>query len=194
MIVVEERLKELFDTIGTYDLPDEENNINDPGQSFPLTFGYGSHKELLKVLRKRSDNQAIIYPLIWLVMPFTEDIFSRYTKCNLRLILAMNNKNVNQFNDERNQYTYKLYLNPYIELIKQSLVKANTIDLVTKTSNVFNFFTQEKYPQYGLPEDFEGSDRNKTFHFWDAIVLDFEAKVNSNCLLKINYNKNNLIQ
>lgn len=194
MIVVEERLKEVFDTIGTYELPEETNNISNPGQSFGLTFGYGSHKELLKVLKKRSENNSLIYPMLWLVMPFTEDIFTNYTKSDFRVVLAMNNKNVNQFNDERNKYTYRLYLNPYIDLIKQSLIKANTIDLITKSGNIFNFFTQTKYPQYGVPEDFDGSDQNKTFHFWDAIVLDFEAKINSNCLKEINYNKNNLIQ
>ena len=194
MIIVEDRFKELFDTIGTYDLPQETNNINDPGQSFPLTFGYGSHKELLKVLRKRSDNDSQIYPFLWLIMPFTESIFQKYTQGEFRLVLAMNNKNVNEFNDERNQGTYRYYLNPYIELIKQSLVKGNTIDLISNSGNLRNFFTQTKYPQYGTPENFEGNDVNKTFHFWDAIVLDFNAKINSNCLTTINYNKNNLIQ
>lgn len=194
MITVEERFKELFDTIGTYDLPEETNNVSNPGQSFPLTFGYGSHKELLRVLKTRSDNDAQIYPLLWLVMPFTENIFQRYTQGDFRLVLAKNNKETAMFNDERNQSTFKYYLNPYIELIKQSLIKGNTIDLISNSGNARNFFTQTKYPQYGTPEDFEGNDENKTFHFWDAIVLDFTAKINSNCLFNINYNKNNLIQ
>lgn len=190
---VESKFKEVIDQIGVYDLPLEIANVSDNGKSKPLTFGYGHHKQLIRFLEARQKNKVITYPLLWLIMPYSTVEERTFVKGDFKMILAFNT-DVNWYNDKRNETTYKYYLYPYAELIKQALIGANNIDLIPQTQGRTDYFNLTKEPLFGMPDTFEGKEENKVFHYWDAITFEFEARITSNCLLNINFNKENLIQ
>lgn len=188
MIVPELQLQQLFATIPTYEIETGRNAL-------ALTYNFGDHKTLLAFLRQRRGKNVPLYPLLWLIMPFREEHFDTDVRgTDFTLILAVNTRK-DWFNPQRYNETFRTYLLPYLNLVRQALTKANNITLqalaVQDGHNVF--LRVVKYPNYGDPEDSAGGDRNQATDYWDAIQITFKARFTQNCLLTpIIYNTQNL--
>lgn len=176
MIVPELQLGELIATIPTYDV--------NGSPSLPLTYGWGTHKTLLQELRQRRQNEAPLYPLVWLIMPFTEEHYDNSVRgSDFTLILAVNTRK-DPLNPERYEFTFRQYLIPNLELIKQALKLANNITqlAITQSASGNKYFDIVKFPNYGDPATFDGGDRNQVTEYWDAIQIKFRARFTQNCL------------
>ena len=170
MIIVEERLKELFAT-----LPD----ITVGQSSYPVSFDFGSHKDLLRFMNsERKFKGGVQYPLIWLETPFDRDI-KRNGNVNisgLTLILATLS-NSQQSNTERLENTFKPTLIPLSQLVLESLRKGGFTQIINdgqrKETNFYN---------YGVDEN-----ENQTTDIWDVIKIELDIIMDNRCLRCINY-------
>lgn len=185
MIVIELQLRDLFATIPVYDIT--------PGNpSLPLTYSFGTHKTLLHELRQRHKNNSSLYPLIWLMMPFKESqSYDAARSRDLTLILAVNTQK-NPLNPERYELTFRRYLIPNLELIKQALTLANNIRLLPLSTleGEDQFWDVIKFPNYGNPASFDGNTENFATDYWDAIQITFRGRFTQNCL-NVNSNQYN---
>lgn len=188
MIVVEERFREIFETVPTYPLEGEPE-----GLSLPLVYWWGEQKELNRVLIEKQVNEENAYPLLWYIMPSQEREYRNGRIAgDFSFVLAMNTE-YEWFNDQRWNSTFAKYLFPYYELIKQSLTKSGIINLFALDGNK-QFFEFTKLPNYGNPTTFEGKDETKQGDFWDAILFKFRGEINDNCLQHIKYNIKNIVK
>ena len=170
MIIVEERLKELFAT-----LPDITVGQN----SYPVSFDFGSHKDLLRFMNsKRKFEGGVQYPLIWLETPFERDIMrnGQVNLSGLTLILATLS-NSQQSNSARLENTFKPTLIPLSKLVLESLRKGGFTQIINdgqrKETNFYN---------YGVNEE-----ESQTTDIWDVIKIELDVIMDSKCLQCINY-------
>ena len=170
MIIVEERLKELFAT-----LPDSVYQ----GSSYPVSFDFGSHKDLLRFMNsERKFKGGVQYPLIWLETPIERVNFRNndVELSGLTLVLATLS-NSEQSNSQRLETTFKPTLNPLYDNVIKALSKSGFTQIVNN-SNV----TQTNYYNYGVDEN-----ENQTTDIWDAIKIDLDLIMGNECLRCINY-------
>jgi len=165
MIVLEERLAEIFDT-----LPDI---VNADG-SFKPAFGYGDDLELSQFLKAKI-NQAV-HPLVWLVYG-NEEKHDRNNKFlisqSTTFIIAAKNI-IPMLNEQRMKKTYSNILNPMLKNVKTALMSSGITQVMPIGDNVF--FSVVKVPNY-----------TKSIHIWDAIKLTCSIKVNACTFTQINY-------
>lgn len=170
IIIVEDIFKKVF----SY-LPEMKFNESDT-ISFKPRFSYGNEKALLAFLKSTEGESTRPYPLIWLVYPHNEK--HQKTKVELKstkLIIAVNNKNKAQLNEERIELSYKKILIPLCN---------NIITVLTK-SNVFNIkheFDIIKFPNYS-----NNNNENYTVDIWDAMQIVFSGSIIDNCVKPINF-------
>ena len=168
IIVIEDRLQELFDCLLTYSTDGGTTN-------YSPTFKYGDVKELDTFL-KLSENAKSPYPLIWLVYPYIET--HKKTTVELQqvsLIIAVN-AGTNMLNEQRMKETFKKLLIPVCEDI---------ITLFTR-ANIMNFpriFDLTKYPNYS--NESSDGETSKTICRWDALKFTFDCTLNGVCFRKI---------
>lgn len=164
MIIVEDRLKEIFDT-----LPPLKNS---KGIDFKPVFKCGDNKELstfLKLSKKTRDP----YPLIWLISPYTEEHKRTHVLIeNMSLILAVET-NSSMLNNQRLEDTFKTVLIPLYDNIKTLFMKANTV-------NTDDTYIVTKF--YNYSGDTNPTDKHEVTDIWDAMKITFEIQINSNCL------------
>jgi len=172
MIVLEDRLKEIFDT-----LPDVVLGTS----SFKPTFSFGDEKHLNAYI-KATKNQSSIYPLIWLVYPNTEvhNYSERQLKSSVTLILAVRNKEVSWLNERRFKNTYSQILIPLLENVLKSFKGTKIASINRDTEG--NLYRLTKFPNYGNTET--NGDKHFTTDIWDAIRVEFDLTVN-NCKIDI---------
>ena len=169
MIVVEDRFKEMFEYLPPL--------VNAEGTPWPVTFKWGDEKELQAFLTNNRSADSP-YPLIWLVYPYVE--VHRRTKVhldNLSLVIAVDT-NAEMLNDERLEETYKKYLIPLFNNVKEVLRRANITSTPTE-------YTVVKYPNYS-GEDVV-ADSNVTNDIWDAMRVTFSIWINNVCLKPIKF-------
>ena len=161
IIVVEERLAEIFETLPAY--------IDDKGNEFKPLFKFGDNKELLAFL-KQNEGSKSPYPLIWLVYPYEENHQRTHVQIdNMDLILAVET-NSEMFNEERFETTYKDVLFPLYDNIRTLFDQANIIS----TDDTYRVV---KYPNYG---NLEGTE-NETVDIWDALKMTFNCQITNWC-------------
>ncbi len=170
MIIVEERLKELFNT-----LPDITVGQN----SYPVSFDFGSHKDLLRFMNSQRKFQGgVSYPLIWLETPFERDILrdGKINLSGLTLILATLSDS-EQSNSTRLEVAFKTTLIPLSELVIEALKKSGFTQIINdgqrKETNFYN---------YGVNEE-----ENQTTDIWDVIKIELDLIMDSRCLQCINF-------
>lgn len=167
VIVVEDRLKEMFDTLTPL--------TNSTGQEFKPKFRYGNNKELTAFLKENRQTDTH-YPLIWLEYPYEEShIIDRVELSNLNLIIAVQTNSV-MYNPERLVETFKQFLLPLWDQILETFRRSNIIDTVDN-------YTLVKHPNYDTEVD-----KNKTPTIWDAIKVTFDTTINNKCYIKPNTN------
>lgn len=103
MILVEERLTELFNTLPIMTIS---------GSDYKPHFDYGSKKDLLKHLKEKAKKGGKYYPIIWLETPIDDTGNEKRIKTPLKLILATLNKDSNMSNKKRLEITFKPTLIP----------------------------------------------------------------------------------
>lgn len=167
MIVLEERLKELFALL-------PEIQINSQVSKQPI-FSWGRKEELNRYIETyKSDS----YPLIWLLQPQSEThnrLAKRVTQ-NVILILATLETRDELFNQQRWQGSYKSVLNPLAEYVIQALENSSITRLEDSTN-----ITILKEPNYSE------SDKNGAIDKWDALRIECEVEFNDNCLNTIKW-------
>lgn len=160
-IVVEDKLRAIFDYLPQI-------------KGFKPVFKAGDEKELLAFFKQ--SQQVTSYPLIWLVMPYSEDHVNRrrVELMDISFILAVQT-NSEMLNAERLDRTFKPILYPLLDNVLDVLTIASTTEYdgkfkVTKYAN----YSDEQTEQAGVEPD-----------LWDAIKLNLDLKINNNCLRKI---------
>ena len=170
MIIVEERLKELFAT-----LP----KITVGQSSFAVSFDFGSHKDLLRFMNSQRKFQGgVSYPLIWLETPIEREVMrdGRINLSGLTLILATLS-NSQQSNNERLENTFKPTLIPLQKLVLESLLKSGFTQIINDGQR-----SETNYYNYGVNEsEHEATD------IWDVIKIELDLIMDSKCLRCINY-------
>ena len=165
MIVFENRLAELFDT-----LPLMNVNSND----YKVFFNWGTQDVLNKYLAL-TDIQSR-YPLIWLTN--SDDTYKTGTnyvrRDNVRLVLAMHSDKSDYFNPEVFNTDYEVVLNPLLDNVLKALKNSSIsrMDLEYKV---------QRLPNYSV------NDNNGSLDVWNAITLDCSIELTDNCLKPIKY-------
>lgn len=166
MIVVEERLRELFDLI-------PEIQVNSSNLKKPV-FSWGKKEELNRWVEAYDSGT---YPLIWL-LPAEEshNNFSDLSTRRIVLILATLETRRELFNAQRYQGSYKNVLNPLTDYVIKAFQKSS----ITRLINA-NDITIFKEPNYSEREE------NGTIDLWDAVRIECEVEFNNNCLTTIKW-------
>ena len=167
MIVVEDRLKEIFGFL-------PQINGYDP------VFGYGNKVQLSTFIKSANDRGSDVYPLIWLLYPNKEDHKKRgrEVECeDLTLILAVNTK-ASLSNKERIENVYKQYLIPLADNVRYVLESASIANLNPE-------FEIIKFPNYS--GDLSNGEENYTVDRWDALKCVFSISINNKCLNDIRF-------
>lgn len=162
MIVLEDRLKELFATLPV---------INVGGTDYPIVFSFGNKNDLNKFLRQESKK----YPLAWLETGYAEDMQKDYLSTDLNLILATYSRDINKENDVRLEDSFKDILIPLLENINKAFERSNITDFKDKN------FRMTKFYNYGSNKEHETTD------LWDAIKMEVGINVNDDCLKSFSY-------
>lgn len=173
MILVEERLKELFPT-----LP----NITDiDGVEHKPKFDFGTEEDLIVFINDNRDAEINTYPLIWVQTPFPTEGKEPRLNCKLKLILAVNS-NSTLTNTERLEISFKPILVPLFENVIKAFNRCGFITLRNrdkeKRTNFFN---------YGVKEQGEKNTVIQTTDIWDAIKFECEIEMSDCPLREINY-------
>ena len=165
MIVIEERISDMVKLM-------PEITINEDYCSKPK-FHWGDRKELTKYLTLNEDNS---YPLIWLLLGI-----DKYTDRGIRVerecqfIICTRESDKALLNNQRYEKSYKLVLNPLLELFVEGLRNSSISRLTSEDWEV------ERRPDY-TDSYYKGDNDNYTIDMWDAIKLVVNVEFNNNCL------------
>ena len=167
MIVVEDRLRDLFNQI-----PEVRKNANNTNKPF---FSWGKKEELNKYVLKT--DESVLYPLIWL-LPSNDDYNSLSERVNKKvtLIIATRETREELFNPQRLKGSYEQVLNPLLDYIIQAL-QNSSITRITNNDSISIF----KEPNYS------DNSENGVIDKWDAIRLECDVEFNNNCLNTIKW-------
>lgn len=167
MILVEKRLKELFNT-----LPEIEVN----GKNYKPQFDFGSHKDLLKFLNQKAKEGGTVYPLIWLETPIEKVGKENRITVDLKLVLAtLTNSEIS--NIERLNLTFGTTLVPLYKNVLKALQQSGFTQIRNKGKN-----KRTDFFNYGVKEN-----ENQATDVWDAIKFECDLEINNCPLRQINY-------
>lgn len=170
MIIVEERLKEMFSKLPT---------ISVDNKNYPVSFDFGSHKDLLRFFNSEQKFQGgVSYPLIWLETPIEKTVFrNNYVELSgLTLILATLS-NAEKSNSERLEVTFKPTLIPLLDLVMETFKKSGFTQVINSGQRKETFFYN-----YGVDEE-----EHITTDIWDVIRIELDVIMDNKCLRCINY-------
>ena len=166
MILVEDRLHELFNT-----LPEITGNVT----NFKPSFGFGTYEDCVKFLAHKAKEGVKHYPLVWLETPFTRTGKENRFQFPLKLILA-EKSNAEMSNLQRLDITFKPMLVPLYNNVLTALNKSGFTKILkpekNKATNYFNF---------GVDGKTQATD------IWDAIKFECELEMDECPLRTITY-------
>lgn len=169
MIVVEEKLRDLFDMIPEIEI--NASNLVKP------CFSWGDEGALRQfmVAAYNIDVNFNLYPLIWL-LPSKDDNNPRAKTLTKKVSLVISTLETRDelLNDQRLQGTFKNVLNPLSDYIEQCFLNSS---ITLLQSNIETF----KHPNYSVNKKSGSIDK------WDAMRIDCEVEFNSNCLKPIKW-------
>lgn len=169
MIIVEERLRELFETLPP---------IIKGDKSYKSAFNFGSHEDLLNYLSKRGSDT---YPLIWLETPITKNGKENRITIDLKLIIAINS-NANTSNSERLNISFKPSLIPLYKNILKSLKQSGFTKIIEAQKN-----KRTDFYNYGVKEKNSKEKKHIATDIWDAIKFECELELTDCKQKNINY-------
>jgi hypothetical protein len=165
----------------------------------PVNYHWGNQQELNRYLIRKGENiqsensikepaeeKKYKYPLIWLVLPNTgtkyeaDWIIHRKT----RLVISKNTKS-DLLNDVRWNISFDLLTNIANTLLNK--IEGVYMQIYKTTGNIPQV-SITKYPNYSTNEK-----ENKTIDIWDALVIDLDLIVKTNCITTeiLNYEHTN---
>jgi len=163
MIIVEERLKELFDT-----LPPVESG----GSDYQVRFGFGSESDLGQFLKSLNERQGETkYPLIWLITPVQVEGKEDRVTFPLNLIVATDSNN-SDTNLVRLEKTVKKVLTPVYENMLKALHRSGFTRILNEDQNKRGLY-------------FNYSERISDI--WDALKFECLLEMTSCKMKSINY-------
>lgn len=173
MIITEHRIRDIVNEIPSMDLNADFLDVKPK-------FGWGDSHELNRYLElKKSDS----YPLIWL-LPSKENHSEDFRLCqkNCTIIIAMLERDISLFNDQRYLKSYDLVLNPLTNYLVEGIRAANIAWINEDEDN----WDIEKRPNYSESKyNNSGNTSNGTIDLWDAIELNCNVEFNNEPLNKI---------
>lgn len=168
MVIVEERLMELFETLPS---------IQNEGKSFKPVIGDGGEDELNRFLADFDKQKRTPYPLVWIETPIF-DLGDDQEKvgAKIKLIIATNTEAKWSQKVRRD-----LYFKPILVPVADNIMTA------LKTSNISDVLDEEKKSK-ALIYNYSKEDVLKVPYLWDVIVLLLDVEINYKELKKcINY-------
>jgi len=168
MIVVEQRLQELFATLPDVLIP----NAQDVDVAHKISFDWGKTEDL-NVWIKQED----VYPLLWLETGFEEIHNSQKNEVDVSLSfkIATSGLNSSLLNQQRITSTFALVLFPTLENIRKAFERSNITVLEEQNWNITKFY------------NWSDEENLETSQIWDALRFDVELKINSDCLKAFSY-------
>ena len=165
MIVVEDRLRDLFNLI-----PDIQVNASTTKK---LSFSFGRDDAINKYIEL---SNSTCYPLVWMLPSKDEyDRSTGKTTKNLSLIVAHLETRDDLLNEHRYESSFKYVLNPLVNYIVQAL----------ENSSITNVISDE-ITTYKDP-NFTDKAENFSIDKWDVIRLDCKIEINNHCLKTIKW-------
>ncbi len=169
MIVIEEKLRELFNLIP--DIQINSNNLQKP------YFSWGKKEELNRYILGYNKQGEQPYPLIWLMPEVdTYNYMADMVTRRVVLILATLEPRSELYNAQRYQGSYTTTLNPLTSYVVQAL-RNSTITRVLDSSDI-KIFKEPNYSDQG---------ENATIDKWDAVRIECDVEFNNNCLNTIKW-------
>lgn len=162
MIVIEERLNEIFEQLPEID-------------GFKPVYKWGDEFHLIKQLQLFSDGNKSIYPLIYQTSNSSEqDRYMKQATTNLVFVLACRNTEVDLTNEQRWRMSYKNILYPLVQNIETALVLSG----ITTWNGKYSI---QEFPNYG------DGKLNETTDIWDALTFETTITIDANCVKLINF-------
>jgi hypothetical protein len=164
MIVIESRLKELFDTLPTVQVPMADGGT----QEFTVKFDFGSTEDLTTFLKQ----EKAAYPLLWLETGFEEDHNTNRgeVSADLSFKIATSALKSSLLNQQRVKTTFDLVLFPVLENVRKAFERSNIVMLENQDWSVQKFYNWSTSNQLG------------TSQIWDAVKFDVSVVINGDCL------------
>lgn len=169
MIIVEDRLKELFATLPPI--------IGDNTMSYLPVYDFGTQEDLIRLLNDFNKQAVKKYPMIWLETPVKQVGESSPVFVDLKLILATQS-NSQLSNRERLEETFKKTLFPLLENVKKSFRMSGFTRTMNPEKNI-----ETKYYNFTDIETKIGRGTD----IWDAIKFESEVRFTDCQLRNINY-------
>lgn len=156
MIIVQQRLSELFDT-----LPDLNGN--------KVYFGEGTEKHLNKWLAGYFKSGVAPYPLIWMLpSEETENELTGYVEKRCEFILCTRNTDVEMLNPHRLATSFTNVLIPLYDAMIRSF----------KVGGIVSFdpeeITRSFHPNYSKNDN---GEKNAVIDIWDALKIRLDLKI-----------------
>lgn len=168
MIVVENRLREIFNTLPQVNIPDANGNP----VPYSVSFDWGTIEDLNLWLK-----QNATYPLIWLETGFEETHNSSKEEVSVALSfkIATSGLKSSLLNQQRIASTFDLVLFPVLENVRKAFERANTVQLQNTDWKILKFY------------NWSTTEGMETTQVWDALRFDVELIINGDCLKNFNY-------
>jgi len=162
MIVVEEKLTELFEQLPLID-------------GFMPVYKWGNEFHLQQQLAIYSKANTSPYPLIYQTSNLSrQKTFDNNCEAKLSLILACQNTEVSLTNEERWAMSYRKVLYPLLRNIEICLSSSGNIIWDGE-------YIMEEFPNYGNGKD------EFTLDVWDALLIKLTITINDGCIQKIKF-------
>jgi len=156
MIVVQERLAELFATLQT-------------SQGNKVYFGEGTEKHLNKWLKGYLKEGKAPYPLIWMLpSDETENELTGYVEKDTQFILCTRNENVNMYNPERLATSFANVLIPLYDSMLHSFKVGGIVSYDQEE------LTRSFHPNYSKNDN---GEQHGTIDIWDALKIRVDLKI-----------------
>ena len=168
MIVVEQRLQELFATLPPVAIP----NASDVPVDHSIFFDWGTIEDL-NILIKQED----VYPLLWLETGFEEIHNNQKNEVSVDLSfkIATSGLNSSLLNQQRILSTFNLVLIPTLENIRKAFERSNIVVLENQDWNITKFY------------NWSDAENLETSQIWDALRFDVSLVINNDCLKPFSY-------
>lgn len=171
IISVEKTLEHIF-----YMLP--AMRYENEGEFYNPHFVTGTEQELNRFLLEAKSNENKPYPLIWLLMPYSENHKSKSVKVeDLCLVIAVNGSKSLSFQN-RLLTSFDKVLTPLLINIRWALYHSSVINLEEEMRVI-------KFPNYSV----ENSDNRESasIEIWDAYKVYFGLEINSGCIKQLKF-------
>lgn len=176
---IDDVFRPLFNEIPQYHL--STGNLSDK-----IFYHLGDQEELNEVLITKQHNGSKAYPLLWYNLPNTFQENDLYANGDFDFVLAVNTS-LDEFNDQRFNFSFKEKLYPNLNLLIQTFRGAQNVTLNRLSGGSKMYWERTEYPNYG-------NATKESEDYWDALKVKVNLTISKgNCQGKIKYNTENLV-